>query len=223
MGANQQQLLSAGFNPQNVSGLQAWYQVNASTNSASVPDLSVAQGGGTLTAAATAPVRTTNGSVNVLRWDGSASKPLLGTPETVWTHLFMVASYTDATTDAVYRGLVGAQSVNLLISDGGNAGVGTTFFDLSAGLTYSLNGTGYASANMQIPINNTLGVIQYSGAGPYTMTGGIEIGLQQAIAGRIWKGDVALMLLYNNGAMTSAQATQIRKWCGAVCGGISTT
>lgn len=217
MSANDQILSASGFSPTNVSGLQAWYQVTPTTNPASVSDLSIAQGGGTLTSAVTRPVLTTNGSVNVLRWNGTTSTPLLGTPETPFTHIFIVACYTDATFTG-YPGLIGAQTADVLVGGDGTQ----AFFDFGAGgYTYSLNGV--VDPTLIAPRSGTLGIIQYTAPTTYTMANGLDIGLQKAIAGRIWKGDVALVLLYDNISMTAGQATQIRKWCGQVCGGIVTS
>ena len=60
-------------------------------------------------------------------------------------------------------------------------------------------------------MGGTLAILEFEFTTPITADS-FQIGKDRNNATRLWKGDFAEGLLYNNSAMTAAEATKIRKY-----------
>lgn len=213
-----------GFAPTQVAGLQSWTTIDANTDPALLPDRSGA--GYSLSSAATRPVKTTNGGVTVLRFDGNdATKPLKNTGDLTFTHIFLAACYDGTGSGgnfADYAGLISGASSGVLVGGSGT----NAWFDFSDGISVKHNGSSVTPGATSLTnfCLNTLEVVQVKYASPQTLTGGLLLGSHQNIAGRVLKGDLAgHIIIYNNASMTAAQELRLRQFVAAAAGGISTS
>lgn len=198
-----------------ITGVTGWYPVLAAdASSDTVYDQS--SYGRNLTCSAPRPDRTTNGGVNVLRWNGTDDNPYLGSGSIAYTHAFIVGCATDAAF-AAYRSLLGGGAADVLLSEN----TGTKFGDVGYGASfqYRKNGTDLADNNALCSMSGVLAILEAEFTS--ALTPGVILG-NDASSGSKWKGDVAHALFINNAALTSAQKTLIRQFLSVECGGTIT-
>jgi hypothetical protein len=207
------------FTPNDLgTALKFWYQVTSSTSVALVQDLSTFDKD--LVSEAPFPTLTTNGGVDVIRWDGTNDNPLINAEGSiVISHLYMVACATDATFDASpLRGLISGKTLGLLVSEAST----TKWTDLAYGsnFAYKKNGTAFADNNAQAPMSGTLAVIECEFPSTVGIDDYLQIGKDREFSSptRYWKGDVAMVIGVNNAALTDAQERMLRRFCGNECG-----
>lgn len=202
-----------------IAGLQAWYSAHDDGASAvNLPDLS--GNGYDLVGELPMPDRTTNGGVDVFRWNGTNDNPFSGSDAYVFTHIFLVGCHTDATFAASpNRGLISGATLAVLVSQ-----VSTTKWTdvgYGANFEYKKNGTAFADNNAQAPMSGALAVMECK----FPSTAGIDVGLRiggdRTDGTRYWKGDFAHLIIVNNAAMTSAQEYMIRRFIARECGDIA--
>lgn len=206
------------FVPSDINGLMSWYRVSSDSSAVAMPDLS--GNGRDLIGELPMPERTTNGGIPVFRWNGTNDNPFVGPDSYSVTHIFAVACAANAVFPAspAARGLFSGTTAGIL------AGVAsdTKFFDMGYGanFAYKLNGTLYADNNAQAPMDGELGVIECKF--PSTIgIDGLQIGYDRAFTGRIWEGDWAYWIAYNNASMTADEEYAIRQFVAAECGNIT--
>lgn len=198
-----------------VTGLVGWYPRMAGNANSALTDYSASANN--LTAATTRPTRTTNNGINVVRWDGSTSKPFTGSGVTV-SHVWIVGCATDASFAAT-RGLLNGASNQLFTS----ATSGTKFVDQAYGANfeYKLNGTALADNNATCPMSGVLGVIEGKFPSTLSINTTLCLGNVTSAGTSYWKGDVAHMILVNDASMATSLEDKIRRFIAFECGGIT--
>jgi hypothetical protein len=200
-----------------ITGLVGWYPILSATDAREIADYS--DSNNLLSCVSTPrPTKTTNGGINVIRWDGVDDKPFLSAANVTITHAFLVACATDASF-AAFGGLLGGYAVTPLRSE--NSGTKFADFGYGSSFQYRKNGTDFADNNAQCSMSGVLAVLETEFTSATSL--GTQIILGNSDAGtHFWKGDVAYMLLVNNTSLTAAQETQIRQFLAAECGGTIT-
>jgi len=198
-----------------------WYQITSASSVAAIPDLST--NNNDLVSEAPFPTLTTNGTVSVIRWDGTDDNPLVSANGSiVVTHVYIVCCATAATFDASpLRGLISGKTLGMLVSEAST----TKWTDLSYGANfeYKKNGTAYADNNAQAPMSGTLAVVECKFPSTIGIDDYLQIGKDREFTSptRFWKGDVAMVIGINNASLTSTQEYMLRRFCAQECGGIT--
>ena len=198
------------FDPADITGIQAWYAAEVSsaltapdlTNN--VLDLDMDNTGPPL------PTLGTNGDYDVWTFDGVDDGIFSHGTNFPLSHGFLVACFEDAAFNSLNEGLI-STNTNYAIFLGD--GAGDEWFDVGygAGFEYKKNGTAFANATADAPMGGTLAILEFEFTTPITADG-FQIGQDRGNATRLWKGDVAEVILVNDTGMTAAEATAIRTY-----------
>ena len=196
------------WDPREADDLVAWY---AADHSASVGTSAEDLSENTFNLAAFIPVPlATNAGKAVWQFDGTLN-PLATVTSITARQFFIVGCCANAAFDvALYQGLMSAPTTNgLLVGDLG----GTKFVDLGYGGThsYALNGTTYANNNMQAPMSGNLGLMEVTFSGGITLNG-FQIGEDRDYGDRLWDGDIAEVLIFNDTSMSTADRLLVRRY-----------
>lgn len=195
------------FYPSDLTGLQAWYAADAEANTLGTADnLEGTANRDLVSTDFPYPELTELTNSTVWRFPASGNYMLHG--ETFnFSHGFIVAAYADAAFGGATEGLCSSNSTyGMLVADGTT----TKFFDLAyAGLfSYTKNGTAYANANLQAPMSGELGVMEFIFTAGIA-SDGFQIGQDRGFGTRLWDGDVAEVLLYNDTGMTTTERESV--------------
>jgi len=131
-----------------------------------------------------------------INFSGSNNPLVSATFNKTIRHVFILASYSDASFDNNNRGLISSSSIPLLLGDTGTNN--TKFFDNSASFTYTgyKSGVSYSPSSFLAPLAGVPELIEVTIPAGFTFDI-IQIGKDRNFSSRLWKGNFHGALFYS--------------------------
>lgn len=179
------------------SNLLAWYEADSQRSNGDFFDLSL-NARHLVMPGSSAPVVQSNvaNKRKGVYWDGTKNPIAHSGSLSLVKHIWIIASYDDATFGAEYRGLLSDIATNgFLVGDQSTA----KFFDFSFssyGYQYRKRDIAYADNNQLAPVSGQISILEISFDSGVGMDG-IQIGQDRNITARKWKGHFLASLFYS--------------------------